>query len=111
MSENTEVQNVPEGSEVATARPPISPYFAAKVSNLRFAAEGIEKEIQGPQMYNYAKSGLILSNYADHVENDKVKIVFDGDAFTEWLNRTVERIQNGEVVGTADVEKMAELYK
>jgi hypothetical protein len=90
---------------------PISPYYAAKVVNLRLAAEGIvrESEMQGPQMYQYAKNGVITSNYAEHVADKKVKIVLDGNAFKSWLDRYVERLQNGEVRG-ADIAKLAEQY-
>lgn len=97
MSENT-----------ARTFAPITPYLAAKVLNVRLAAENIDKVVQGPQMYNYAKSGLIKSNYSTRADDEK--IMLDGQSFKEWMDRYVQRLLNGESTGAVDVEKLAEQY-
>lgn len=87
---------------------PITPYLAAKVLNVRLAAEGIDKTVQGPQLYNYAKSGLITSNYATRSEGEK--ILLDGQSFKDWMDRYIQRLLNGESTGSVDIEKLAEQY-
>jgi hypothetical protein len=110
MSEETMNENVNETVENDEVRtyPNLTPYFAAKVANGRFAAEGIEREMQGPQMYNYAKNGLIESNY--NTRGPKEKIVMNGQSFKAWLDRYVERTLNGEQAGSADIDKLVELF-
>jgi hypothetical protein len=93
MSENTNENDV-------RTYAPITPYFAAKVTQARLLAEGVEKEIQGPMMYTYAKNGTIDSNF--NTRAPKEKIVFDGASFKNWLDAYVTRVVNGTDGSTLD---------
>jgi hypothetical protein len=108
MSENTKNDN----ETVATATtvvPDITPYYAAQIVNLRLAEAEIDKVVTPQMLYTYAKKGLIDSNHKTRTDGEK--IVLNGMAFKNWLNRYVERALNGETVGSFDAEKAAELYK
>jgi hypothetical protein len=75
----------------------ITPFFAARVVNFRLEAEGIEKTVTPQMMYNYATRG-----------DDKIKLV--GKAFKEWMDRYVQRLQNGEDASGVDIETLASKY-
>jgi hypothetical protein len=87
----------------------ITPFAAAKVVNVVLRNAGIDDVTVAPQMlYNYAKKGIIASNYDTRAENEKV--YFDGDAFKAWLDRYVERVKSGEGTSRVDYDKLAEQY-
>jgi hypothetical protein len=82
---------------------PITPFYAAKVANIRLASEGIEKTVTPQMLYTYHKKGTIAS--ATVTGSDKK--YFDGDAFKTWLNQYVT---GGATNTRTDVEALAAQY-
>jgi hypothetical protein len=75
MSENTNV-----------TFSPLTPYAAAKVTNIVLATKGVEKTVTPQMFYSYAKNERIQTVT---VEGDK-RTYFDGQAFKTWLDQYVE---------------------
>jgi hypothetical protein len=87
----------------------LTPFAAAKVTNAVLKFKGIEDVEVKPQMlYTYAKKGVIASNYESRSDNEKV--MFDGVEFKLWLDKYVEKIQNGTTGSRVDYDKLAEQY-
>ena len=84
----------------------ITPYAAAKVTNIALKANGLDKEIKPQMMYTYAKKNVIT--VVEH-EGDE-KVYFDGDAFKAWLDKYIVRVQNGDVAERTDYEALANQY-
>jgi hypothetical protein len=82
---------------------PITPFYAAKVTNLRLEAEGVEKTVTLQMLYSYAKKNMIETTT---VPGSK-KIFFVGSAFKAWLDQYVV---GGAASTRTDVAKLAEQY-
>ena len=84
----------------------ITPYAAAKVTNIALKANGLDKEIKLQMMYTYAKKNVIT--VVEH-EGDE-KVYFDGDAFKAWLDSYIVKVQNGESAARTDYAELASQY-
>jgi hypothetical protein len=111
---NETVENESVENETERTYDDIGPFAAHYVVNLRLEEEGIDKEIAGPQMYNAAKNGAIVSNYHTRKElpNGKLEpVMLDGADFKRWLDAYVTKLQNGGTGRGADYAKLAEQYR
>jgi hypothetical protein len=86
----------------------ITPFAAAKVTNLVLKANGItDTEVRPQMLYAYAKNARIASNYGNRGSE---KVYFEGEAFKTWLDKYVIRVQNGESTSGTDYEAIAAEY-
>jgi hypothetical protein len=83
----------------------ITPYAAAKVTNIVLANANIEKKIAPQMLYTYAKKNII-----ENVLGDDGKIYFVGEAFKIWLDSYIKKIESGEVTSRQDYEALASQY-
>lgn len=92
----------------------IGPYAAHHVVNLKLKAAGSDKEIAGPQMYQYAKNGVIKSNFHSRqkLANGKLEpVMLDGNDFKAWLDRFVADVVAGrQSGGRKDYAKLADQF-
>jgi hypothetical protein len=86
----------------------LTPFAAAQVTNRVLASKELNVEVRPQMLYSYARKGTIASNYETRTDNEKV--MFEGDAFKAWLDRYVERIENGTEATRVDYDKLAEQY-
>jgi hypothetical protein len=88
-----------------SALAPITPFYAAGVTNALLAEQGDERRVKPQMMYSYHKKGTIA---ATTVEGDDKKY-FDGDAFKVWLDKY---LAGSATSGTRiDVTELAAQYK
>jgi hypothetical protein len=98
--ESTEINNNDETNEVVEISiPNITPYYAAKVANVRLAAEGSERKVTPQMMYTYAKKNTIAT-----IEDAKGKKFFVGADFKAWLDKYCSGVETGTRV---DIEELA----
>jgi hypothetical protein len=83
----------------------LTPYAAAKVTNIVLKAEGLDKQIKPQMLYTYAKNNVISTT-----SDDKGKIFFVGDSFKEWLDKYVEKVRNGEGATRTDYSELASQF-
>jgi Na+-transporting NADH:ubiquinone oxidoreductase subunit NqrA len=83
----------------------ITPYAAAKVTNIVLANAELDKVIKPQMLYTYAKKNIIATT-----TNEKGNVVFIGDAFKEWLDKYVEKVRNGEGATRTDYTALAEQF-
>lgn len=76
----------------------LTPYAAAKVTNIILASKGIDRSISPQMMYSYAKNNRIAT-----VPNSK-PVLFDGDAFKQWLDKYIE---GGATTGKVNFQALA----
>lgn len=86
--------------------PALTPYEAAKVLNILLEQSGSEKTVKPQQMYGYAKSGKISSNYKTRTENEKV--LFEGEAIKTFMQAYLSG--NLESGVRKDYNELAELF-
>jgi len=91
-------------STTSTTISDLTPYAAFKVTNLVLAAEGLDKVITPQMLYSYAQKELIAT-----VPGSK-PILFQGEAFKEWLDKYVSRVRNGDANARVDYEALAEQF-
>jgi hypothetical protein len=91
-------------STTSTTISDLTPYAAFKVTNLVLAAEGLDKVITPQMLYSYAQKELIAT-----VPGSK-PILFEGEAFKEWLDKYVSRVRNGDANARVDYEALAEQF-
>lgn len=91
-------------STTSTTVSDLTPYAAFKVTNLVLAAEGLDKVITPQMLYSYAQKELIAT-----VPGSK-PILFQGEAFKEWLDKYVSRVRNGDANARVDYEALAEQF-
>lgn len=101
MNETVENETV-----VVATLPSLTPYEAAKVLNILLEQSGSEKSVKPQQMYGYAKSGKISSNYKTRGENEKV--LFDGEAFKKFADAYISgTIESG---ARKDYNELANIF-
>lgn len=83
----------------------LTPYAAAKVTNIVLKAAGLDKEIKPQMMYTYAKKNVI-----ETIKDENGKIFFVGDAFKTWLDSYVNKVRNGESTTRKDYNELATQY-
>jgi hypothetical protein len=83
----------------------LTPYAAAKVTNIVLKSEGLDKEIKPQMLYTYAKKNVIATT-----KDDKGKVYFVGDAFKSWMDKYVEKVRNGEGATRTDYNELATQY-
>jgi len=88
----------------------LTPFAAAKVTNKVLAAkvDGDFTEVRPQMMYNYAKKGIIESNYDSRMDGEKV--YFEGTAFKAWLDKYVQKVISGESTSRVDYDTLADQY-
>jgi len=86
-----------------SALAPITPFYAAKVANIRLASEGVDKVVTPQMLYTYHKKGTIASASVEGSD----KKYFDGDAFKTWLDSYVS---GGATSTRTNVEALALQY-
>lgn len=69
----------------------VTPYAAAKITNIVLQNEDLDKEIKPQMLYTYAKKNII-----ETTTDENGKIFFVGESFKNWLDRYVEKIRSGE---------------
>ena len=104
MNEN--INSSSDTSDVQQALPSLTPYESAKVLNILLEQAGSEKRIKPQQMYGYAKSGKVASNYKTRGENEKV--LFEGDAIKKFFEAYVSG--NMESGARKDYTELANLF-
>jgi hypothetical protein len=83
----------------------ITPYAAAKVTNIVLETEGLNKVIKPQMLYTYAKKNVI-----ENTTNEKGNVVFVGDAFKKWLDSYVEKVRNGDAAERTDYAELASQF-
>lgn len=86
----------------------LTPFAAAKVTNIVLQAEGLDKVVTPQMLYTYAKKNLIASNYWTRADGEKIDFV--GDAFKAWLDKYVTKLKSGEGNTRTDYAALAQQY-
>jgi hypothetical protein len=86
----------------------LTPFAAAQVVNVVLAGRNLDHEIKPQMMYNYAKKGIISSNYASRSAGEK--IFFSGESFKTWLDSYVRKVESGNTGSRVDYNKLAQQY-
>ncbi|SRR5216684_4706776 len=77
----------------------LTPYAAMMITNIMFAKNHINVELDPQPFYGYAKSGTIASNYkqfkAAGGKGHGIKVMFDGESFNKWLTQEIDNRKNG----------------
>jgi len=79
----------------------LTPYAAAQVANKVFELKGLNASITPQMMYGYARNQRI------ETVPDSKPVQFVGDAFKEWLDQYVKKIETGETTTRTDFDKLA----
>lgn len=79
----------------------LTPYAAAKVTNIVLKAEGLENKVTPQMLYTYAKKGTIAT------VDGATKVTFDGNAFKAWLDKYVEGVKSGTAGSKVDYDALA----
>jgi hypothetical protein len=87
-----------------SALAPITPFYAAGVTNSLLKEMGSEKTITPQMMYTYHKKGTIASTTVE----GSTKKYFDGDAFKVWLD---QYLAGGTTTTRINVDDLASQYK
>jgi hypothetical protein len=91
---------------VEVTLPDLTPYEASKVLNILLEQSGSEKRIKPQQMYGYAKSGKIASNYK--TRGDDEKVLFEGEAIKKFMDAYISgTIESGQ---RKDYNELASLF-
>jgi hypothetical protein len=83
----------------------LTPYAAAKVTNIVLANEELNKVIKPQMLYTYAKKNII-----ETTTDETGKVFFVGDAFKAWLDKYVEKVRNGESTTRTDYSELASQF-
>jgi hypothetical protein len=90
-------------TEEVVSYDPITPFYAAGVTNALLQAAGSDRKVTPQMMYTYHKKGTIASATVEGSD----KKHFDGNAFKEWLDKY---LAGGTASTRVDVEALAAQY-
>ena len=82
----------------------LTPYAAAKVTNIALASRSLDKRVTPQMLYTYAKKQLIAT------VPDTKPIEFDGDAFKAWLDKYIAKVESGDAGARVDYDELAKQF-